>query len=241
MHNLKKEEEESRWTLKSLGDLIGQLHRHHVVGLPDPLPLVALDRLDLVLVVPFPDGVEVAALMPDVEIRPRVPLRLDPVVGDDAQVGVAHDVLLHNVQAVGEVGPVQLGRVVAVLGPQVVVVVQRLADRVQAVQLVEHLHLRNVRVRAVSPVLGRAHRPRRILAGLAHVVFADDDDPDLRDAVPCGVHFRPGLFAVDDAGQVEEGAIEFNRFDWNVESIQKWRLKDKSVFAGSDRMVRSKN
>lgn len=226
--------------MKGLGDLIGQLHRHHVVGFPDPLPLVALDRLDLVLVVPFPDGVEVAALMPDVEIRPRVPLRLDPVVGDDAQVGVAHDVLLHNVQAMGEVGPVQLGRVVAVLGPQVVVVVQRLADRVQAVQLVEDLHLPNVRVRAVPPVLGRPHRLRRILAHLAHVVFADDDDPDLRDAVPRGVHFRAGLFAVDDAGQVEKGAIEFDRFDGNVESIQKWRLKDRSVFAHQIEQLKQK-
>lgn len=226
--------------MKRAGDLIRQFHRHHVIRLPDPLPLVALDRLDLVLVVPFPDGLEVAALMPNVEIRPRVPLRLDPVMGDYAHVGVAHDVLLHNVQTVGEVGPVQLSRVVAIFRPQVVVVVQGLTDRVEAVQLVEDFHLRNVRLRPVPPVFGSAHRLRRILAHFAHVVFADDHDPDLGDAIPRGVDFRAGLFAVDCAGQVEEGAIEFECLHRNVKSIQKWCFKT-SVFADWIEQLRGRN
>ena len=119
--------------MKSAGDFIRQLHRYHVIRLSDLLPLVPLDCLDLILVVPLPDRFEVATLMPNIEIWPRVTLRFDPVVSDDARIGMAHDVLLHNVQTVGEMGPVQLGRMVAIFRPQVVVVVQGLADSVEAV------------------------------------------------------------------------------------------------------------
>lgn len=223
--------------MKSAPDLVGQFHRHHVIRLLDLLPLVALDRLDLVLVVPLPDRLEVTALMPNVKIRPRVPLRLDPVVGDDAYVSVAHDVLLHNVQTVGEVSPMQLSRMVAVFRPQVVIVVEGLADRVETVQLVEDFHLRDVRVGPVAPVFRSAHRLSRILTHFAHVVFANDDNPDLGNAIPGGVYFRTGLFAVDGARYVEEGAIEREGLHRNVESIQKWCLKDRSVFADQIEIV----
>ena len=64
----------------------------------------------------------------------------------------------------------------------------------------EDFNLRNVRIRPIAPVFGSAHRLRRILAHFAHVVFANDDNPDLGNAIPGGIDFRAGIFAIDDAG-----------------------------------------
>ena len=73
-------------------------------------------------------------------------LRLDPVVRDEVDVRAAHEVLHEHVQAVLQMLHLQ--------GPRwgmVMLVERRLAQRVQAVDLVEDVDLHNVRVRSQAP------------------------------------------------------------------------------------------
>ena len=82
---------------------------------------------------------------------------------DQGPAGRAHEVLQNDVDAVVRVQAVQFGEVaVRVARAEVVLPVHVAAHSVEAVDLVQHGQLSDVRVRAVAPVFGEFGRRRGV-------------------------------------------------------------------------------
>lgn len=129
---------------------------------------------DLGTVMPVDDGSVAAALLVNAEVRKGVQLALDPDIGDYVAVGIAHEVLQDDVDAVIRMDSVQGGEVsVWIPVSKVVSPVHVAADGVEAVDRVHNVQLGNVRLGPKPPVLGPPCRPRRVLAQPKHILSAD--------------------------------------------------------------------
>jgi len=123
---------------------------------------------DLVGVVPLQQPVEVATLLVHAEVRIRHRLVLVPYVGNGLDVGVAHQVLQQDVDAVVEVvgkcrrrlEPPPRAPVVLVVGDEA------FAQRVEAVDLMEDVDVHHVRIRGEAPLLVGRDGEDRVFAEL---------------------------------------------------------------------------
>lgn len=203
-------------------------------GFDDAVPLaVAVGHLNSFL--PGKNGVEVAAFFVGAEVGERFVLTVAPAIGDGIEVGVALEGLKDHAGAVVEVGGEHERRVEAKTLTPVIVVIkhQGLPQRVEAVDLVEHVQLDHV-MAIQSPVVWWNDGFVWVLAEPDDVLACDWVDANIGDALPSSVDFRAWRKAVDVRGVrfvVEESCIVLSGNEWDIETVKDRCWKDVITFS----------
>ena len=184
-----------------------KLHARRHLQLRPPLRQV----LDCVFLSPIQKSVKVPTLLDNIEVRKRLRIRpvwlvrqiiVHPVVRDDADVGVAHEILQQHVDAVllvlDMVGR-QLGGVQAAVVTIVVAKVNLFSQFVETVDLMHDIDLCDVRLWSSAPALGRLNAQARGLAREDDIVLTDSYNLEAfsREAIPGCVDLRRWILAVN--------------------------------------------
>lgn len=205
--------------LKRLLKLMTHDSRLHAGRPPESAKVLQRHRMPIM---PAQDGLEIAALVVDAEIREGVVLRVGPEMRVHIDVAGAHQILQEGVQAMADV---QL--VVSVHALRAIVVievpVQVLAQAVEAVDLMEHVDAPDVGVWAEAEGLGPFGGLGGIFALVEHVLAGDWNGRLSFDSFPGGVDFWRGRLAEDGLEVLfNEGAVESLGEHWDVYQVEYW-------------------
>lgn len=183
---------------------------------------------------PGEDGVKVAAFLVGAEIGEWFILALAPAVGDGVKVGVALESLKDHASAVVEVSGEHEWRIEAKAVTPVVIVIddERLPQRVEAMDLMEHVQFDHV-VTVQSPVVWWNDGFIWVLAKPNNVLARDRVNANVGNALPSRVDFRTWRKTVD-VGRVglviEESRIVLSRDERDVDAVKDRCWKMLAVF-----------
>lgn len=129
-----------------------------------------------IVTIPFTQRIKVPALSHDAKLSERNIILFHPTVRHNVHIGIAREALQHHMQAMLEMHPVHLiGTLLPKLARKIVPVVHLLAQRVQAVDLVEDVNLDREGVVSPTPQRWRLEIVRRVVARAGERAAVDED------------------------------------------------------------------